>query len=74
VGRNEGVTYDAVNLVPVSSDMPRRMIEAFVKERLRRRRRSFTWCRYCGNHLVPEARYDRETCFGCATLVFGVVY
>lgn len=71
---HEGVRYDAVDLVPVSSDMPRPMIEAFVKERLRRRRRSFTWCRYCGDQLVPEARYDRETCFGCATRVFGVVY
>lgn len=71
---HEGVTYEAVDLVPVSGDMPRPMIETFVKERLRRRRRSFTWCRYCGNQLVPEARYDRETCFGCATFVFGVVY
>lgn len=71
---HEGVMYEAVDLIPVSSDMPRPVIEALVKDRLRRRRRSFTWCRYCGDQLVPEARYDRETCFGCATLVFGVVY
>ena len=54
--------------------MPRPMITAFIKDRLRQRRRSFTWCRYCGDQLEPEARYDRDTCYGCASDVLGIDY
>jgi hypothetical protein len=58
----------------VDSSQPRPMIETFVADLLRRRRRTFTWCRYCGDPLAPEQRLERNVCHGCGTSVLGVVY
>lgn len=58
----------------VDGSQPRPMIESFVADLLRRRRRTFTWCRYCGDPVAPEQRLERNVCHGCGTSVLGVVY
>lgn len=63
-----------VDPVAVDAAVPEPMVEAFVKDLLRRRRRTFTWCRYCGDQLTPELRDERDLCFGCASGVLGTVY
>lgn len=69
-----GLHFDILDPVPVDARMPRKVIESFVRDLLRRRRRSFSWCRYCGRLLAPEDRVERDVCFGCGTSVLGHVY
>lgn len=40
----------------------------------RRRRRSFTWCRYCGRQIAREDRIARDVCYGCSTEWHGTIY
>lgn len=63
---------DAVTIDPAT--VTGSMFESLVKDLVRRRRRSFGWCRYCGGLFPPEHRLERDVCHGCGTEVFGVVY
>ncbi|GAA4816930.1 hypothetical protein ACFQ0K_08460 [Nocardioides caeni] len=66
--------YELTDPTPVSRDLTDEEIRAVVKPLLARRRRSFTWCRYCGDRLAPEHRFEPTVCYGCATEWFGIVY
>jgi hypothetical protein len=65
---------EMIDPVPVHGSMPREEIRAVVHGLLGRRRRSFTWCRYCGCQLAPEKRASRDVCYGCQTSIEGGVY
>jgi hypothetical protein len=41
---------------------------------LKRRRRTFRYCRYCKRQTPPELRAEIDVCMGCAGSVLGVVY
>jgi hypothetical protein len=69
-----GLEFDVPDPVPLDASMPQPVIESFVRDLLRRRRRAFSWCRYCGKPLAPEDRMEREVCYGCGTSVLGYVY
>ncbi len=45
-----------------------------VMEAMRKRRSEFHKCRYCGELVPVEHRYDGNTCHGCASKHLGVVY
>jgi hypothetical protein len=64
---------EITNMRPVSGSMPRPEVRDIVHELLGARRRSFTWCRYCGRQLVPERRPSRDLCYGCETAINGTV-
>lgn len=59
---------------PISREVPDEEIRDAVQDHLRRRRRSFGWCRYCGERVAPEQRFEPGVCYGCASTWFGVVY
>ncbi len=69
-----GLEYGIVDAVPVDSGIAQSMVESFVRDLLRRRRRSFSWCRYCGDPLAPEDRLRPDVCYGCGTTVLETVY
>jgi hypothetical protein len=46
------------------------VIEALLK----RRRRSFRYCRCCRSLTPPEFLFDKDACMGCAVTYFGVVF
>lgn len=45
-----------------------------VENLLRRRRRSFRYCRYCRRQTGPENRLSDDCCHACASVWRGVVY
>ncbi|GAA2147107.1 hypothetical protein GCM10009844_24000 [Nocardioides koreensis] len=45
-----------------------------IGELLRRRRRTFRYCRFCRGLTPPELRIDKDVCMGCGTEWYGVVY
>lgn len=45
-----------------------------VAEMLKRRQRTFRYCRFCRHPTPPELRFEKEVCMGCATEWYGVVY
>lgn len=47
---------------------------AATAEMLRRRRRTFRYCRHCRSLTPPELRADKDLCMGCESSWFGVVY
>jgi len=51
-----------------------RELEGWIAAALRARQEQFAACRYCGERVAPEHRYDDETCQGCASSQMGVVY
>lgn len=53
------------NPTRVDASIPGPMLEAFVRDLLRRRRRKLTWCRSCGELAPPEMRYERDLCQRC---------
>lgn len=57
----------------VGPETPRPLIEAYVREVLRRRRRKFSWCRRCGRQVPPEEREHRDLCYGCGEGEFEMV-
>lgn len=66
VGRPSGrwngpgsLEYTVDDAVALDGGMPRQVIESHVSDLLRRRRRTFSWCRYCGSPLAPENRLAR---------------
>lgn len=69
-----GLEFDVPDPVPLDASMPQPVIESFVRDLLRRRRRTFSWCRYCGKPLAPEDRMERDVCYGCGTSVLGYAY
>ncbi len=38
------------------------------------RKRQYRKCQFCGEKVAPEHRFDQNTCHGCASEHFGVVY
>jgi hypothetical protein len=38
------------------------------------RKRQYRKCQFCGNKVAKEHRFDRDTCHGCATEQFRVLY
>jgi hypothetical protein len=48
--------------------------KALVGELLRRRRASFSYCRFCRRLTPPESRIDRYTCMVCAARWLDVVF
>lgn len=38
------------------------------------RKRQYRKCQYCGEKVAIEHRFDQNTCHGCASEHFGVVY
>ncbi len=38
------------------------------------RQREFRRCRFCGERVPPEHRFDKDTCHGCASSHLQVVY
>jgi hypothetical protein len=73
-GGPAGLDFHVADAVPLDVSMPQPMIESLVRDLLRRRRRTFSWCRYCGKPLAPEDRMKRDVCYGCGTSVLGYVY
>lgn len=68
------VGYELADRTSVSRELSDDEIRAIVGPLLARRRRSFTWCRYCGERIAPEDRFEPNVCRGCATEWFGIVY
>ncbi|MAY97859.1 MAG: hypothetical protein CMH84_15200 [Nocardioides sp.] len=66
--------YELDSPIPVTRTMSDEEIDDVLRGHLRRRRRSFGWCRYCGEQVAPEHRYEPGVCHGCARSRFGVVY
>ena len=66
--------YELSEPITMSRDLSDEEIRAIVVPLLARRRRSFTWCRYCGDRLAPEHRLEPTVCYRCATEWLGVVY
>ncbi|WP_139978618.1 hypothetical protein [Nocardioides litoris] len=66
--------YEVLDRRLVTGDQTDEEVRDAVAPLLRRRRRGFRWCRYCGQMLAPDARFARDTCYGCATARLGVVY
>jgi hypothetical protein len=60
--------------LPVHGWMTTATIRPLVEGIRRRRRRSLSWCRFCGRHLAPEERWSLNTCYACATTWHGVIY
>jgi hypothetical protein len=48
--------------------------QAAVGDLLRRRRRTFRYCRYCRSHTAPEQLLNPDTCYACGTTWLGAVY
>jgi hypothetical protein len=38
------------------------------------RKRQYRKCQFCGENVPVEHRFDKDTCHGCASEHFGVVY
>jgi hypothetical protein len=38
------------------------------------RKRHYRTCQFCGDKVAKEHRFDRDTCHGCASQQFGVLY
>jgi hypothetical protein len=73
----EGVAAKVLNVaeqVPIDGSMPTADLRQIAQRLLRSRRRSFTWCRYCARLITPEDCSGQNTCHGCASIWYGVVY
>jgi hypothetical protein len=66
--------YELSETKTISRDLSDEEVRAIVAPLLARRRRSFTWCRYCGGRLAPERRFEPTVCYGCATTWLSIVY
>ena len=49
-------------------------LAAAVQRAVRKRRRSFFWCRVCRRLTPPEDRHEDRVCMGCASQHWGIVY
>lgn len=49
-------------------------LRKLLAEARRERQSEFRLCQFCGRSVPVEHRHDEQTCHGCATTHFGVVY
>ncbi len=49
------------------------MLELLLKT-INTRKRQYRKCQFCGEKVAKEHRFDNDTCHGCASRQFGVVY
>lgn len=50
-----------------------RILELLMKTIISRKRQ-YRKCQFCGEKVAVEHRFDKDTCHGCASEHFGVVY
>lgn len=70
VGRINLETHGPSSDEKAFADALRHLVEA---ARTLRRMRYIT-CRFCEGEIPPEHQYDEQTCHGCASREYGVVY
>lgn len=49
------------------------MLELMLKT-INTRKRHYRKCRFCGDKVAREHRFDRDTCHGCASEQYGILY
>lgn len=49
-------------------------VGAAVDEAARAKAPTLVTCRYCGAMIAPEHALERDTCYGCGSEVYGIVY
>lgn len=54
-------------------EQQKKILDLFMKT-FNTRQRQYRKCQFCGRKVAGEHRYDKNTCHGCATEHFGVVY
>lgn len=62
------------DLQSFSKEVQQQMILDLLMKTISSRKRQYRKCQFCGEKVPIEHRYDLDTCHGCASTNFGVVY
>lgn len=62
------------NIEDLSKEEQQEAILNLLMKTINSRKRQYRKCQYCGEKVAIEHRFDQNTCHGCASEHFGVVY
>jgi hypothetical protein len=66
------ITWDLLTTLP-QQEKESTILDALLKT-IQSRKRQYKTCQFCGEKTPPEHRINSNTCHGCATEHFGVIY
>ncbi|WP_042458856.1 hypothetical protein [Neobacillus dielmonensis] len=58
----------------MSREMQQQILLELLMKTINSRKRQYRKCQFCGEKVAIEHRFDQDTCHGCATEQYGVVY
>lgn len=61
-------------LQSLSKEKQQELIIELLMKTITSRKRQYRKCQFCGEKVAVEHRFDKDTCHGCASKHFGVVY
>ena len=61
-------------LQSLNNEKQQEMILELLMKTINTRKRQYRKCQFCGEKVAVEHRFDKDTCHGCASEHFGVVY
>ncbi|VEF47510.1 Uncharacterised protein [Bacillus freudenreichii] len=61
-------------LESIGKEKQQEMILDLLMKTIHSRKRQYRQCQFCNIKVVAEHRFDKNTCYGCASKHFGVVY
>jgi hypothetical protein len=67
------VTWESLQSLRRSEEKLEKLLDLLMKT-ITSRKRQYRKCQFCGENVPVEHRFDKDTCHGCASEHFGVVY
>ncbi|MCH6265080.1 hypothetical protein [Neobacillus citreus] len=61
-------------LQSLNNEKQQEMILELLMKTIHSRKRQYRKCQFCEEKLPVEHRFDKDTCFGCASERWGIVY
>ncbi|WP_442598138.1 hypothetical protein [Neobacillus sp. D3-1R] len=74
IGKYKKYTVRWEDLESLSKEEKQQMILDLLMKTINSRKRQYRKCQFCGENVPVEHRFDRDTCHGCASSNFGVLY
>ncbi|MCM3390243.1 hypothetical protein M3649_19275 [Ureibacillus chungkukjangi] len=62
------------NLQLLNKEEQQEMVLELLMKTINSRKRQYRKCQFCGEKVAVEHRFDKDTCHGCASTNFGVLY
>lgn len=70
--RKQSLSWESLQSMSVKEQQA--IIHDLLMNTINSRKRQYRKCQFCGEKVAVEHRFDNDTCHGCASVKFGVVY